>query len=382
MNQPAIDSTAKGPARRLAYFSAQAVVEGQDSWAAVTEVVGGMERAGWQVDLFCPEYDTGKTPGVLVRLRRILGAGRRLARRLSLFDAVYIRVHPLAWSVARAARRAGVPVVQESNGSWEDAFVAWPSMRVIAPLVIAVQRAQYRTADAVIAVSDTLGEWIAAETGRTNVVVSPNGANARLFRPDVALRANMPERYVVFFGQFAPWQRIEVLLAAFRREAWPEGVHLVFVGDGALRLVVEGAAANDPRIRYLGALPYAEVPRVVVGALAAAVLTYAPDRAGYSPLKLYEAMACGVPVICSDTPGQAEYVREHEAGIVVPPEDPDAVAGAAAALAADPDGARAMGARGRRAVEERYSWDARAAERLRVVERAVVAKAQAGEPAS
>ncbi|MDP2300017.1 MAG: glycosyltransferase, partial [Actinomycetota bacterium] len=176
--------------------------------------------------------------------------------------------------------------------------------------------------------------------------------------------------------------RIEVLLAAFRREAWPEGVHLVFVGDGALRLVVEGAAANDPRIRYLGALPYAEVPRVVVGALAAAVLTYAPDRAGYSPLKLYEAMACGVPVICSDTPGQAEYVREHEAGIVVPPEDPDAVAGAAAALAADPDGARAMGARGRRAVEERYSWDARAAERLRVVERAVVAKAQAGEPAS
>ncbi|HSQ21670.1 MAG TPA: glycosyltransferase, partial [Coriobacteriia bacterium] len=185
-------------------------------------------------------------------------------------------------------------------------------------------------------------------------------------RPD-----GLPERYAVFFGQFAPWQRLGVLLAAAEDPNWPDGVDLVIVGDGALRPAVESAAGRNSRIRYLGTLPYAEVGPVVANALASAVLTYAPERAGYSPLKLYESMACGVPVVCSDTPGQAEYVREHDAGIVVPPENPAAVAGAVAALAADPDAARAMGARGRRAVEQHYSWNARARQRLAVIESAV-----------
>lgn len=370
------------PPRRLAYFSAQAVAEGQDSWAAVTEIIGGFRREGWEVDLYCPVYEPGPSPGFWRRLARIYAAGRRLARAVGGYRAVYVRAHVLAWGVARAAERAGVPVIQECNGSWEDAFIAWPSMRAFAPLLVALQRGQYRTADAIISVSDTLAEWLEDVTDRDDVVVSPNGANAALFTPDAPRRPNLPERYVVFFGQFAPWQRIEVLLEAVKRPSWPAGVDLVIVGDGTLRLVVEGAAANDPRVHYLGMLPYAEVPRVVVGALAAAVLTYAPERAGYSPLKLYEAMACGVPVVCSDTPGQAEYVREHDAGIVVPPEDPEAVARAVAVLAGDPEAARAMGARGRRAVEQRYSWNARAVERLAIVEHAIAAKAQAVEPGS
>ena len=370
---------ASASSRRLAYFSAQAVVEGQDSWAAVTEIIGGFRRAGWEVDLHCPVYDPGPPPGLWRRLARISAAARHLVQEVGGYRAVYVRAHPLAWLVARGAERAGVPVIQECNGSWEDAFAAWPSMRAVSPLVRALQRWQYRAADAVIAVSDTLAEWVSDVADRDDVLVSPNGANATVFTPDVPRRVGLPQRYVVFFGQFAPWQRIEVLLTAVKRPAWPDGVELVIVGDGALRLVVEGAAATDPRVHYLGMLPYAEVPRVVAGALAAAVLTYAPERAGYSPLKLYEAMACGVPVVCSDTPGQAEYVREHSAGIVVPPEDPDAVAAAVAELAGDPQTARAMGARGRRAVEERYSWTARAVERLAMVERAVAARAQ-GEP--
>lgn len=357
--------------RRIAYFSAQAVVQGQDTWAAVQEIIEPMRRDGWTVDLYCPDYPAGTAPGVWARLWRIAGATRRLMRALRTYDALYVRVHPLAWPVARRARRAGVPVIQESNGSWDDAFAAWPWLRRFAGLVIRLQRAQYRDADAIIAVSETLADWLRRETRRDDIVVSPNGANDELFTPDAPPLPDLPDRYVVFFGQFAPWQGVETLLAAAESPAWPAGVALVIAGDGALRPQVEAAAARAPHIRYLGVLPYAQVPSLVAHALAATVLTYAPERAGYSPLKLYEAMACGVPVICSDTPGQAEFVRAEGAGIVVPPENPRAVAQAAAALAADPDAAAAMGARGRRAVEERYSWRARARQRQDVIERAI-----------
>lgn len=363
---------------RIAYFSAQAVAEGQDTWAAVMETIRAIEREGWSVDLYCPRYEEGSVPGFFVRLWRIAAVQLRLAARIKCYDALYVRVHPLAWPIANWARLFGVAVIQESNGSWEDAFMAWPSMRQVAPLVVALQRSQYRHADAIVAVSATLAEWLRKETGRDDVVISPNGANDELFCPDSQRPSGLPERYVVFFGQFAPWQRIDVLLEAATLPEWPEDIDLVLVGDGALRPEVEAAEKNNARIHYLGKLPYVSVPGIVANAVAATVLTYAPERAGYSPLKLYEAMACGVPIICSDTPGQAEYVREERSGIVVPPGDALAVAQAVASIAADPVEAQAMGHRGVAAIEEKYSWEARARQRLGVVAAAVRSKQARG----
>ena len=338
------------------------------------EIVDAIRGHGWDVDLFRPHYEGGHFPGVFERLRHIAGVQSRLAKQIRRYDALYVRVHPLAWPIATWARWRGVPVVQESNGSWEDAFIAWPSMRRLSRLIVAMQRAQYRDADAVIAVSVTLADWLKREADRDDVVVSPNGANDELFCPQDERPYGLPAKYAVFFGQFAPWQRIEVLLEAAVHPDWPGGVDLVLLGDGVLRPQVDAAARDHPHIRYLGKLQYGSVPGIVANALAATVLTYAPDRAGYSPLKLYEAMACGVPIVCSDTPGQAEFVREEHAGIVVPPDDPGAVARAVAAIAADPAEAQAMGYRGMTAVNEKYSWQARARQRLDVIEAAIEAK--------
>lgn len=83
---------------------------------------------------------------------------------------------------------------------------------------------------------------------------------------------------------------------------------------------------------------------------------------GVVPLKLFEAMACGVAVIATDLPGLADIVRQAKSGIVVPPGDPDAIATAVAALASQPSVARAMGDRARQVAVDRYSWAAKAAE--------------------
>lgn len=366
-------SLSDGSTHRIAYLSLQAVVEGQDSWAAVLEVIRGMREAGWTVDEFFVSYPKGKRPSPLARIAAMWRVQRRLVRHLADYEAVYIRAHALAAYAARAAHRRRAAVVQEVNGSYEDLFIAWPVTRYARWFFIALSRWQYRHADAVISVTPQLAAWVTAEVGRLDSDVSPNGANVDAFFPDAPRRPGLPERYVVFFGQFAPWQGIRIMLEAMADPEWPLDLPLVIVGDGALRPLVEEAAARDSRVLYLGRLPYREVAGVVAGALVSLVPAFDPARAvtGLSPLKVYESMACGVAVMVSDTAGQADVVIEEKCGLVVKPGDAGAVAKAVAQIVADPEAAAEMGRRGRDAVVARHSWAVRARERLAILERAM-----------
>ncbi len=81
-----------------------------------------------------------------------------------------------------------------------------------------------------------------------------------------------------------------------------------------------------------------------------------PSRGGEGlPRALLEAAACGRPLIVTDVPGCRQFVRDGVEGFVVPPGDAEALAGALARLAADPERARTMGAAARRRVLEGYT---------------------------
>ena len=89
------------------------------------------------------------------------------------------------------------------------------------------------------------------------------------------------------------------------------------------------------------------------------------------PTTLLEAMACGRPVVTTDTPGCREAVSHSKNGLLVPPRDARALADAIMALVDDPVRRVAMGAAGRRLVETEFA-DARIHEEtLRVYERAL-----------
>jgi len=79
-----------------------------------------------------------------------------------------------------------------------------------------------------------------------------------------------------------------------------------------------------------------------------------------TPLKLFDAMASGIPVVASDLPGQAGIVHEYACGLVVPVGNAQAVAEAMHALWSDESKAAEMGARGRAAILEAHSWKHRA----------------------
>jgi glycosyltransferase involved in cell wall biosynthesis len=85
------------------------------------------------------------------------------------------------------------------------------------------------------------------------------------------------------------------------------------------------------------------------------------------PIKLFEYMAAGIPVVASDFPAWRELVGD--AGVLIDPYDVGAIAEAIDTLLGDPDTAEAMGARGREAVRERYGWEAEAERLLSLYER-------------
>lgn len=345
----------------IAYLCLQVTKEGQASHAHVHEIISGLRDLGHTVTLYEPRHLSRY--GALVRAWEFFRTQMRLRREAADVDVVYCRAHFATRMTSRWARRHSIPMVLEVNGPYEDLFIAWPKTRYLRPLFEWLMGTQYRDADALVTVTRGLGSWLAHETGRDDVMVVPNGANHRLFRPNVPRIGSLPDRYVAFVGALARWQGIPYMLAATSMPQWPDDVMLVIAGDGAEREMVEEAARSNGRVVYLGKQPYEDVPAILCGSIASLVtMTDLDDRAstGLSPLKLYEAMACAVPAIVTDFPGQAEILRDEQCGILISPEDAKAIAESVNELAANREEARAMGARGRIALEREHSWARRA----------------------
>lgn len=361
---------------RLAYLCLEAPREGQASFVHMNEIAAGLRRRDFTVDIFAPSYSgQWQRPSLPGRLAEYLRLQARLALRLRRYDAIYVRSHPLAFPLAMLCRLTGKPVFHEINGTYEDLYVAYPAAAKARRLLDFMQKSQFRAAAGNIGVTPQLCDWLRAEAlpRQPAVALVPNGANTDLFHPGAASGRPLPPRYVVFFGGLTRWHGVDDMLAAIASPLWPAGVALVVVGDGVEGERVRAAAATQPNLVVLGRLPYAEVPGVVAGAIAGLVPISDPkgrsSTAGLSPLKLYETLACGVPVIASRLPGQAELVEDAGCGLLFACGDGGGLAAAVATLAADPAQAQAMARRGLEMVRREHSWDQRAADTAAFIRR-------------
>jgi glycosyltransferase involved in cell wall biosynthesis len=142
-----------------------------------------------------------------------------------------------------------------------------------------------------------------------------------------------------------PW-----LKEALRRLGTERPIHLIVFEEKGHLAEFEGRF----RIHELGWLT--EVPRMAE-AYTAADLFLMPSVAENAPTMALEAMACGTPVIASDTTGMPEMVRAPVAGLVVPLGDAEALAQATQRLLGDDGRRAAMGAEARRIVEAEHGYD-------------------------
>lgn len=206
---------------------------------------------------------------------------------------------------------------------------------------------------------------------RPGVAVIPNGCDVSPQAAFPGLAAEDPPR-VLYAGQLYPWKGVDVLVEAM---AAVPSARLVIVGgiEGEadtrrVRALVERHGLAG-RTELMGLLPQARV----ADELARAAVVVAPFlRAGMterhtSPLKIFEAMAAGRPIVATDLPSSREVLREGESALLVPPGDASALAAALRRVLSD-RGLAALLARAAWDEAPRYSWDARAQKLLALFE--------------
>jgi glycosyltransferase involved in cell wall biosynthesis len=348
---------------RVAYFALDLPHKGQASYVHIHEIVDNLRQLGWSVDLFTPRPGTPEQPrNVVAKAYEYLRTSWQAAMSLRTHDVLYVRAHALTWPVAIVARLSGRVLVEEVNGTELDLIVSRPWLRPLRGLLRWLYVSQYRRSHHLFPVANELADWLRAETRHDRISVVPNAANTDLFRP---IEREPQEPFVVFFGGLTDWHGVDVMVDAIRHPAWPGGIRLVVIGTGVRQNLVADAVRAGLPIRWLGYQPYEQIPGLIAGAIAGLIPMTNPlgrSSTGMNPLKLFETLACGIPAIVSELPGQADLVRGGRCGLVVPCGDAAALARAVGELAADPVAAREMGRRGAAMVRAAHSWRARAVE--------------------
>ncbi|HYM14416.1 MAG TPA: glycosyltransferase [Dehalococcoidia bacterium] len=201
------------------------------------------------------------------------------------------------------------------------------------------------------------------------VVVIPYGVDTDRFAPGAS-----PDNARVTVGAVArlsPEKGLDTLLRAVAALG-NRGLRLsvLLAGDGPERQSLEALARAlhlDDDVRFLGELPHDSVPDV----LRQIDIFAMPSTAEGFGVAALEASAAGVPVVASDVHGIPDVVLDGVTGLLVPPRDTAALAGAIARLADDAALRRRMGAAGRAYVEHNYRWQDNAALMERLYEEMV-----------
>jgi glycosyltransferase involved in cell wall biosynthesis len=197
--------------------------------------------------------------------------------------------------------------------------------------------------------------------------------NTGLFNPDVPAdyvfeKYNLKNKKVIMYmGSFAPWHGVEDIIDAARMvKDGLKNVVFMMVGTGIdmpeYRKKISLLDLDDYFI-FTGAVPYDEVP----GYICAADITLAPfnplkselmQKHGFyfTPLKLFEYMACGKPVISTSVGNVENIIEDKVTGILIPPGSPAILAETIVNLASDDAFCTMLGANARKTVEAKYSW--------------------------
>lgn len=343
----------------------------------VQSVIRALLELGAEVELFAtraggaPPADLGavavhhlppiRERELAARERSALAANCELRAQLGArprFDLIYERHSLWSFAAMEYGETAGVPRLLEVNSPLIEEQAAYRGLvnRSAAELV---RRRALGAAGCVLAVSEPVARRCRELAGTTVVAVVPNGVDPARFA------ARQPSRpgsafTVGFVGTLKPWHGLGTLVDAFAllRARRPD-VRLLIVGDGPGHDDLAHDLARrdlDEAATLTGGVAPAAVPELLAR-MDVGVAPYPPLEPFYfSPLKVLEYMAAGLPVVASRLGEIPRLVNDGETGRLVAPGDPTALRDALAVLEADRGRAWAMGRAGRRRATECHSW--------------------------
>ena len=292
------------------------------------------------------------------------------------FDVIFERYSLWSYAGLRFARGRGIPLLLEVNAPLVAQQEEYRSL-FNAGTARALEELLLANADRVIVPSKALAAYVAERGGRPRRVrVIPCGVSRAIFLPTwrpIEAREGMQEFVVGFLGSLKQWHGVDILLEVFQelRKRSP-AYRLLIVGDGPLRSVVEARGCGMPSdaITITGTVPHRNVPRwlermdVGLAPYPALPLFY------FSPLKVLEYAASGVPIVASGS-GQIAEIFAHEVSAMLhAPGNVTEIVEHIERLRASPELRVRLARAARRAVKKVYTWDRLAAHLVAVAETA------------
>jgi glycosyltransferase involved in cell wall biosynthesis len=292
---------------------------------------------------------------------RVTARVRRLARDLR---SQAIVAEDLRTASLVMAARPGVPVIAEVHGNWRHSTRLYGSRarRALSPVVDALDDYAVRHADAVRALSGYTAGLVEAARGRPPDAVFPTYSDLSAFTGNPL--QPLPERpAALFVGVLEPYKNVDGLAAAWRRASVSVPVaKLVVVGQGSRRdaidrLVSDGLAEHHHRLS----------PETISDLLDDATVLVLPSRYEGLGRVVIEAFARGRGVVASRAGGILDLVDDGEQGLLVDPEDTNALADALVRVLADRALAERLGAAAHARFPEWSQTPEQFAERLRAL---------------
>jgi glycosyltransferase involved in cell wall biosynthesis len=238
------------------------------------------------------------------------------------------------------------PWVFEVRDLWPESITAVGAMKegLVMRALRHVEKTLYASAERIVTVTEPMRLQLTTRgVPAEKVGVVPNGADLerlipRIRNPKLAARLKIEGKFIVaYVGTHGLAQGLEVVVRAAERVA-NSNIHFLFVGEGARRteLIELARSLGVKNVSFVGAVP--SEAAIDYLALADAIVVSLRNSAvfdGALPSKIFEAAAMEKPILLSAHGISADVVRRYHAGLVVEPEDPEALAAAALRLSAD-----------------------------------------------
>ena len=382
---------------KILYITLENLSLHKGSVVHVKEIVNGLRKLGHHVGLVASSlnkseeadrfYNLNVITSFMLRLFRLkkqpyiaslIFLFLYLLRILPQYDIIYARDYHTVIAAFFPRLIFKKKLVFEINGiANEEQRLKSHSIlnRILVFLIREAEKMATKYSERIISVTPQIGVYLIQNYHcfPDKVKVIPNGVNTKKFHPihDEALLGEWRGRLgiakeeiiIAFVANLAPWQGVEILIevAPFLLKE-VKNIKFLIIGDGILKKAFKEKVNNlgvTDHFIFTGMVNYKEITNYI-NIADICVLPKRRLKSGYSPIKLYEYMACGKPVIASRVEG-LEFIEEEGIGRLVEPEDVMRFQEELLDLIKNPEKGMMMGNKGLLIAREKFDWELKSA---------------------
>lgn len=292
-------------------------------------------------------------------------------------DFIYERYAFFNLAGAFIAKRKNIPLIVEVNELSGHKRIRG---QFFIRLCSAIERYVFRQAIVIVTVSDFLKQEVSGkvEKSKTKVVTIPNGVPMAWMKPKISLnevtalreKYNLQDKKVIcFVGGLVHWHNFDLLLQAVKEtQEVVANVVMMFIGNGPLKKYIkdmaEGLGFEPDSILFVGEVPHSDIPLYLKIADVAVI----PETNDFrSPIKMFEYMALGLPVVAPKKPAIKVAITNKREGLLFEPGDYSSLAQALLECFLEPNVANKLGENARQKVFNNFTWERHAGHILQLL---------------